>query len=553
MPKVSNALVPRAAGTVSPYYNNSHREISHLADWGRGASRDIIAGGLQAATGNIPGAAWSATKAVGKGLWHGGKAAVHGIKNSISRRQQNKADVKARRENKHAFDQRTELNKENTQLATRPSYPIKRALPNTPSKKDSVAKRSGPYKLKPSDRTYQDRMDEIGNEDIDDGGGPEPIDPQIMGSGGGGRGAAGSSKGISFEPTHWYLPRPIAQRSFHQTFHGMTAHKTVSLSGNNHAKLLPWTLDYYFNTELGPGSLPNAYFVNDLVKMGMCYRIPHAKISLDLVATTRETIIIQASTQYKTREIMDVPLFCSVPNMRDIENIPPVKKGSVWELKDPYTSGPGSYNNIEYRTVPECELSVGDTWEEEYVPSGKHLFHNHELNFKIADANQMPTDPGPHMLPIYCEETTWERPWAPNPLTTNSNQITTGNLIKENGLIHNMTTIQFNNNSPPLKKYVFKSPDIEQEDNNKMVFNYTIRIRTEITFEFFRDIKDIMQSHDGKNLVIDKRYLINLPTIPALKNADGTVHDGMVMCRNHGFMDPAQYAGGVQRNTAEPY
>lgn len=292
-----------------------------------------------------------------------------------------------------------------------------------------------------------------------------------QGIGGVNRGMS-AANAISNQDFAWDLPNDmISKHAFPIDIEHITTPLNITLK-NDQVLVIPTTLlTHYAN--------PNSknYSILKATQADHMYRMLKSEVTVLYTAGTREQILIQASTQYKSRDFLNAPMMCG-------QNV----SKTFYKMNGIVLAN----GNIR---VPSLNITELDNFltcvqndEHEYDYEALNVENGHTVSYKqnLPDWFTVPdwdalstalvrggTDPNFNytpqriMLPIWQQE------------TTGSNQIeftTTPGTTDENAT-PNLQQVYLPQHGQHLKEIALTAPAIVGEDGNFVTFNYTIRFK----------------------------------------------------------------------------
>lgn len=295
-----------------------------------------------------------------------------------------------------------------------------------------------------------------------------------QGIGGVNRGMS-AANAISNQDFAWSLPNDmISKHGFTIDIEHITTPLNVTLK-DDQLLIIPTTLmTHYAN--------PNSKNWNILTatQSSHMYHMEKAEISVIFIAGTREQILIQGNTQYKSRDFLNAPMMCG-------QNV-----GKTFYKMSGIANSDGS---IRIPSLNKAELEQFLTCvqndEHEYDYKALNVENGHTVTYKqnlpdwftVPDWNALSTaltrsgtgttadpyiySPQRVMLPIWQQETTGENrfEFSTSPGTSDSNA--TPNLLQ----------VYLPQKGQHLKEIALTCPAILGEDGNPVTFNYTLRFK----------------------------------------------------------------------------
>jgi len=294
-----------------------------------------------------------------------------------------------------------------------------------------------------------------------------------QGVGGVNRGMS-AANAISNQNYAWGLPKDmISQHGFEIDCEHITTPINISMK-NDEMYVIPTTfLTHYVN--------PNTKNYESLTATAAThmYKMKHCSIEVLVTAATRENLLVQAGTNFKSRDFLNCPLNVGINTAKTFYKMPGVINPSfniripsinTAEIENWRTCVQTDEHEFKYRTV-----NVEGSHTVSYTQNVDEYFTVNDWDGLDIAMIRSGTDPDflytPQrvIIPTYQQETTGsnEFTFLMSPPTT-----TTPN-ISHTYLIHSGQHIQ---------EIALSPPSIRAEDNTYMNFNYTIRFKHNITF-----------------------------------------------------------------------
>lgn len=292
-----------------------------------------------------------------------------------------------------------------------------------------------------------------------------------QGIGGVNRGMS-AANAISNQDYAWSLPNDmISKHAFTIDIEHITTPLNITLK-NDQLLIVPTTLlTHYAN--------PNSknYAILKATQSDHMYKMLQSEVTVLLTAGTREQILIQAATQFKSRDFLNAPMMCGQNVSKTFYKMNGIVQANG-NIRVP------SLNIAEISNYMTCVTND----EHEYDYEALNVENGHTISYKqnlpewftVPDWDALSTalvrggedpnftyTPQRIMLPIWQQET----------IGTNLLEFTTEPGTSDTNATPNLQQVYLPQHGQHLKEFALTAPAIVGEDGNFVTFNYTVRFK----------------------------------------------------------------------------
>lgn len=323
----------------------------------------------------------------------------------------------------------------------------------------------------PADSTTYEDDGEISDIDVDDVGGQE-VDVSAGNTSAFGRTSSTAGNAISDHPYAWGIPKSLLEyKTITLELEMVSPTMNLSLTSDKVVVLPCIFLDHFIQGN-------NKFTLQSLIPDHV-FKIPKWEMELLYCAGTREQITISGSTQYKSRDFINVPLLCGeVPqNARFLFKgiVNPITGGNQYLVPSiaSFLSRPVNVtqdeNTFVYNPIKcgeSCKRSGHQNIDQWVILSKGYNVLYTEL--ETNDGTTFTATGDSSLCPLYTQQTTN----PPNPFIHTPYVATPGEWPQEEAMIFNKTK--------PIPTFILSAPDVLGEDDTSMKFNYTVRVKTKM-------------------------------------------------------------------------